>query len=67
MSRKLSYENCLTCSIESNKYKLCLTCNEAQGFYKVNYNDIFYDCLKSDNPILEKFYYNEDLNEYKLL
>ena len=58
-------ENCLTCSIESNKYKLCLTCNEAQGFYKVNYNDIFYDCLKSDNPILEKFYYNELLNEYK--
>ena len=58
-------QKCLSCSEESNILGLCLTCNENDGFYKVNYNDTFYDCLEPNDPRLEKYYYNETLKEYR--
>ena len=60
-------EKCLTCSEESNKYGLCLSCNETGGYKKVNYTIVytqFLDCVKQENSKLNKYYYNEEREEY---
>ena len=59
---------CATCSEESDELGLCLTCNN--GYFKVNYTTLypqlkFFDCLKKDDPLLKKFFYDEDSEEYK--
>ena len=61
-------EKCLTCNEESNELGLCLSCNEALGYIKVNYTLVltnFLDCMKPNNPKSKKFYYNENLTEYR--
>ena len=59
-------ENCLTCDEQSNSINLCTSCDENKGYVKVGYNDnSFYNCVKNDDPVLERFYYNETLNAYK--
>ena len=66
--QKCSVENsqkCSKCNEESNRLGLCLSCKE--GYEKVNYTTLhpeFLDCLKADNPILKRFY-PEDDGEYK--
>ena len=59
---------CATCSEESDGLDLCLTCNE--GYYKVNYTTLYpqlkyFDCLTSDNPLLKKFFKDEESGEFK--
>ena len=59
-------EKCLKCDEESNKLGLCIECQE--GFKKVNYTTLhpqYLDCLKSDDPILRSFFYEETAQEYK--
>ena len=59
-------EKCLKCNRESNKLGLCLICKE--GYQKVNYTILyqsFVDCLKIDNPILKKYYYDESTENYR--
>ena len=65
---KCSMEKCLECNEGSLSHNLCLTCNEALGYKKVNYTLVlteFVDCLKKEDPKLNKFYYNETKNEYR--
>ena len=59
---------CATCNEESDELELCLTCKE--GYVKVNYTTLYpelkyFDCLKKDNPLLKKFFPDEQSGEYK--
>ena len=59
-------KKCSDCNEQSNVLGLCLSC--LGGFKKVNYTTLhpeFFDCLKEDDPILNNFYYDETLEEYK--
>ncbi len=57
-------DKCLYCNEQSDSFGLCLSCNDS--FIKINYNNnSFFDCVRKDDPILEKFYYNETLDAYK--
>ena len=59
-------KKCSSCNAQSNELGLCLTC--LTGFKKVNYTILhpeFFDCLEEDNPLLNSFYYNQALEEYK--
>ena len=57
---------CSLCNERSNELQLCVDCKD--GYEKVNYTTLypeFFDCLKEDNPILKRFYYDETAQEYK--
>ena len=57
---------CEICNNKSNTYSLCLTCKE--GFLKVNYTkkySEFLDCVEINSPLLKKYYYDENKDEYK--
>ena len=59
-------EKCLKCSRESNEHDLCLICKN--GYQKVNYTILyqsFVDCIKIDNPILKKYYYDKSKQYYR--
>ena len=61
-------EKCLYCNEESKKLNLCISCNENKNYFKVNYNkenNIYYECLPKNSPILKKFYFNETTNEFR--
>ena len=59
---------CATCSEESDALGLCLTCSS--GYYRVNYTTLspqlkYFDCLKEGDPLLKKFFYDRQNEEYK--
>ena len=59
---------CATCNNESNYLGLCLTCSN--GYFNVNYTTLYpqlkyFDCLKEDDPLLKKFFLDEQSGEYK--
>ena len=57
-------EKCLFCNEQSDNINLCLICKD--GYLKINYNNnSFFDCVKNDDPILSRFYYNEILDAFK--
>ena len=63
-----SLEKCKKCSEKSLEYNLCLSCNEELGYLTVNYSTYqpgFVDCMKKENPILNKFFYNQTTKEYR--
>jgi hypothetical protein len=50
---------CEKCNERSNELELCIDCKD--DFKKVNYTTLhpeFIDCLKKDDPILNRFYFN---------
>ena len=61
-------EKCLKCNVKSLELNLCLSCNEVLGYKKVNYTLVltkFVDCLRTGDPKLKNFYYNETSEEYR--
>ena len=63
-----SLEKCKKCSEKSLEYNLCLSCNEELGYLTVNYTTYqpgFVDCMKKEDPILNKFFYNQTTKEYR--
>jgi len=57
---------CEKCNERSNELELCIECKD--DFKKVNYTTLhpeFIDCLKKDDPILNRFYFNETAQEYR--
>ena len=58
----------MTCNEESTLLGLCLSCNEAKGYKKVNYTIVltdFYDCILNTSSKLNKYFLNEDTNDYR--
>ena len=64
-------EKCSQCSQESNSYDLCISCNKDLGYVNVNYTIYPYPkskylhCHKSTDSLLQNFYYNSDLDQYR--
>ena len=59
------------CNKESNDYDLCISCNTELGYANVNYTiypypkNQYLNCHKSTDPLLNNFYYNSSLNQYR--
>ena len=59
------------CNQESNNYDLCISCNTDLDYVNVNYTiypypkNQYLNCHKSTDPLLNNFYYNSTLDQYR--
>ena len=64
-------KKCLECNEESNYFEMCISCDKNLGYQNVNYTIYkdkkikYYNCHKKTESILNNFYYNQTLDQYR--